>query len=170
MVKLHRNVTRVYEKVLRPRASDFNEVMSITFSEGSSQTIASMNKRAPWLSHRVCDTQKCLRKAHLEDVKFIRSINMYKFSPSRGRWRKTMGDRSRLLEVQGSDKRFLVLHVQPEPSSGGEGQNSPDQTRQSGMRAVSWEDGERSSDASIYKKRFTRDGWRLDKHFELSHQ
>jgi hypothetical protein len=66
-----------------------------------------------------------------------------------------MGEHSQLLEVQSSDKRLLVLRVQSEPSCEGQGQKSLDQTRQSGMRAVSYKEGELSSDES--KKRFTRD-------------
>jgi hypothetical protein len=79
-----------------------------------------------------------------------------------------MGERSRLLEVQGSDKRFLVLQVQSETSCGGQRQNSQDQTRQSGMRAVSCEGGERSS--GVREKILTRDGWRYDKDLGLPHQ
>ena len=65
-------------------------------------------------------------------------------------------DRSRLLEAQGSHMHLAVLRVQSRPSVGGQRQNSPDQMRQSGMRAVSYQDGERSSDASkkqIYPSR-----------------
>ena len=79
----------------------------------------------------------------------------------------TMGDRSRLLEVHGPDKRFLVLQVQSQSYVEGQGHNSLPKTRQSGMIVVFYQDGERSSSAS--KKRFTRDERLCHKDFGLPH-
>jgi hypothetical protein len=59
-----------------------------------------------------------------------------------------MEDHSWLLKAQGSHENLLVLQAQSQPSFGGQRHHSPDQTKQSGMRAVSYEDGEGSSDAS----------------------
>ena len=67
-----------------------------------------------------------------------------------------MVDRSRLLEVHGSDKRFLVFQVQSQPYVEGRGQKSPEKMRQSGMIVVFYQDGERSSSASkkeVYPRR-----------------
>jgi hypothetical protein len=66
-----------------------------------------------------------------------------------------MEDRSRLQEFQGSHNHLAVLQVQSQPSFGGQRHRSPDQTRQSGMREVAYQDGERSS-YEVRKKVYPR--------------